>query len=202
MKRFIKNNIKVFFAILITTIIIGSVSVYATSQYFATQIGFTPSPENQGKGFTATNVEEALNQLYDKSARDPITDGFVALFDESFHDASSAEREINIDSFNSQYATKNDNTLTITAPGTYTAYYTVGHSPVSNSYRTDGKLYLNNEAVEKAEQSYIYTSATLSKQFIVTKDAPIDVKYTIVTQVNIASGRVTTFGSVVIVKNS
>lgn len=68
MKRFIKNNLKVFVAIIITTIIVGSVSVYAATTYFAKDISFTPSDNNKANGFTATNVEDALNELYKKSS--------------------------------------------------------------------------------------------------------------------------------------
>lgn len=68
MERFIKNNLKVFITMIITTIIVGSVSVYAASQYFAKDISFTPSDTNKENGFTATNVENALNQLYEKNS--------------------------------------------------------------------------------------------------------------------------------------
>lgn len=66
MKRFIKNNLKVFVTIIITTIIVGSVSVYAASQYFAKDISFTPTNENFKKenGEPIDNVEDALNELY------------------------------------------------------------------------------------------------------------------------------------------
>lgn len=66
MKKFIKNNLKIFLTIIITAIIIGSVSVYAASQYFARDISFTPTNENFKKenGETINNVEDALNTLY------------------------------------------------------------------------------------------------------------------------------------------
>lgn len=66
MKNFIKNNLKVFVAIMITTIIVGTVSVYAASQYFAKDISFIPTNENFKKenGEAITNVEDALNELY------------------------------------------------------------------------------------------------------------------------------------------
>lgn len=67
MKKFVKNNLKVFISVVITAIICTSGTVYAVSQYYAENISFTPSKENQEKGFTATNVEEALNNLYDNS---------------------------------------------------------------------------------------------------------------------------------------
>lgn len=69
-KLFIKNNIKIFATILITTIVVGSISVYAATQYLAHDISFTPSQANQEKGFNATNVNEALDQLYESSKKE------------------------------------------------------------------------------------------------------------------------------------
>ena len=68
MKKFIKNNIKVFIATIISGIIFGGVGVYATSQHFAKDISFTPTNENFKKenGESITNVEDALNELYDR----------------------------------------------------------------------------------------------------------------------------------------
>lgn len=60
-----KNNIKTIMIVVITAIICISGTVYAVSEYYAKDISFTPSTENQEKGFTATNVEEALNKLYE-----------------------------------------------------------------------------------------------------------------------------------------
>lgn len=69
MKNFIKNNLKVFVSIIVTTIIVGSVSVYAAGQYFAKDISFTPKNENFKKenGEPIDNVEDALNELYNKN---------------------------------------------------------------------------------------------------------------------------------------
>lgn len=75
MKNFIKNNLKVFVAIMITTIIVGSVSVYAASQYFAKDITFTPTNENFKKenGEPIENVEDALNELYNQKNNEYTT---------------------------------------------------------------------------------------------------------------------------------
>lgn len=77
MKNFIKNNIKTFMTILITTIVVGSVSVYAASQYFAKDIIFTPTNENFKKenGEPINNVEDALNELYDKKNNNECISG-------------------------------------------------------------------------------------------------------------------------------
>ena len=67
MKLFIKNNIKTFITILITTIVVGCVSVCAASQYFAKDINFEPANVNFKKenGEPIDNVEDALNELYE-----------------------------------------------------------------------------------------------------------------------------------------
>lgn len=66
MKKFIKNNIKVFVTIIISGIVFSGISVYAASQYFARDISFTPTNENFKKenGEPIRNVEEALNEIY------------------------------------------------------------------------------------------------------------------------------------------
>ena len=60
MKRFIKNNLKVFVSIIISGIIFGGIGVYAANTYLAHDISYTPSNEN----FEVSNVEDALNELY------------------------------------------------------------------------------------------------------------------------------------------
>ena len=69
MKRFIKNNLKVFVAIVISGIVFTGIGVYAASQYFAKDITFIPTNENFKKenGEPIENVEDALNELYKKS---------------------------------------------------------------------------------------------------------------------------------------
>ena len=57
--RFIKNNIKVIIAVIITAIICVSTTVYAYGQY-AKDISFTPSTES----WQVDNVEDAINDLY------------------------------------------------------------------------------------------------------------------------------------------
>lgn len=83
MKNFIKSNLKVLITIIITTIIVGSVTVYAANQYLARDISFTPINENfkKNNGDPIENVEDAINALYQKSKADFITDGLVFGFD-------------------------------------------------------------------------------------------------------------------------
>lgn len=66
MNKFLKNNLKVFVAVVISGIIFGGIGVYAASQYFAKDISFTPSDEKFKKenGEPIDNVEDALNELY------------------------------------------------------------------------------------------------------------------------------------------
>ena len=67
MKKFIKNNIKVFVTIVISGIVFSGISVYAAGQYFARDISFTPINENFKKenGEPIDNVEDAINYLYE-----------------------------------------------------------------------------------------------------------------------------------------
>jgi len=55
MRNFIKNNIKIFATIIITAIIVGSASVYATIKLQASEIEYND-----------TTVDDALNILYSK----------------------------------------------------------------------------------------------------------------------------------------
>lgn len=64
--EFIKNNLKVFVAVIITLVISVSGTVYAITQFSADQVSFTPSQTNIQHGFAATNVENALDKLYEK----------------------------------------------------------------------------------------------------------------------------------------
>ena len=63
MKQFIKNNLKVFVIVVITAILFTGIGVYAANTYLAHDISYTPSNEN----FDVNNVEDALNELYDKT---------------------------------------------------------------------------------------------------------------------------------------
>lgn len=74
MREFIKNNLKVFVAVIITTIIVGSISVYADSQYLSKDIIFTPNNENFKKenGESIENVDDALDELYKKTEKNLI----------------------------------------------------------------------------------------------------------------------------------
>lgn len=60
MKQFLKNNLKVFVAVVLSGVLFTGIGVYATTQYLAKDITFTPNNEK----FEVTNVEDALNYLY------------------------------------------------------------------------------------------------------------------------------------------
>lgn len=64
MKKIIKNNLKVVLAIIITAIICISTTAYAITKIYARDITFTATNEN----FTATNVEDAINELYENAS--------------------------------------------------------------------------------------------------------------------------------------
>lgn len=62
-----KNNIKIIASILITMIISISGTAFAENLlYNASEVSFTASKSNQEKGFDATTVDGALNQIYGK----------------------------------------------------------------------------------------------------------------------------------------
>ena len=69
MKKFIKANLKIFTAIIVSGIIFGGIGVYATSQYLAKDINYNPANKNFKKenGESIVNVEDALNELYGKT---------------------------------------------------------------------------------------------------------------------------------------
>lgn len=58
MKKFIKNNIKVISAIIVTAVLCISGTVYATTKYLSSDVTYKD-----------TTVESALNDLYEKSSR-------------------------------------------------------------------------------------------------------------------------------------
>lgn len=86
MKIFIKKNLKVFVAVAITAILFTSIGVCAAKGFFAKDISFTSSNTN----FKATNVEEALNELYSISsaplslALSDLKEGNVTIHDNNY----------------------------------------------------------------------------------------------------------------------
>lgn len=62
MKKKIKVNFKIIIAVIITAIICISTTVYASYNYFAKDIGFTPKNEN----WQVDNLEDAVNDLYER----------------------------------------------------------------------------------------------------------------------------------------
>lgn len=86
MKKILKNNIKIILAILITAVIAGGVSVYATYTYLAENVEYTKA------NGTKVSVEEALNELYNKNNN--ITSRVVAC--QSFA-ATSNNATVNIE---------------------------------------------------------------------------------------------------------
>ena len=65
MKKFIKNNLKVFIAIIITLIISSTISICAYN-YYAKDISFIPDNES----WEVDNVEDTINSLYKNSKFD------------------------------------------------------------------------------------------------------------------------------------
>ncbi|HOB26117.1 MAG TPA: hypothetical protein PKG93_03120 [Bacilli bacterium] len=62
------KNLKIFIVIIVTIIISVSSTAYAMAQFYANQISYTPSATNKEQGVSATNVADALDELYTSSA--------------------------------------------------------------------------------------------------------------------------------------
>lgn len=62
MKKLLDKRIVITF--MVTAIIFSGIGVVAGTQFFAKDVVFTPSKENQDKGWEVNNVEDALNDLY------------------------------------------------------------------------------------------------------------------------------------------
>ena len=58
---FVKNNLKWILGIIVGVVIASGISVYATGQYFASQVNYTTDKNGE-----ISNVEQALNDLYQK----------------------------------------------------------------------------------------------------------------------------------------
>ena len=100
MKRFIKNNIKVFVAVIISGIVFTGVGVYAASQYFAKDISFTPTNENFKKenGEVITNAEDALNTLYSYTeSKNNISDDIISSISSGGQTLSTRTNTINLE---------------------------------------------------------------------------------------------------------
>ena len=67
MKKFIKNNVKVIVAIIVTAVLCVSGTVYATTKYLSSDVTYKD-----------TTVENALNDLYEKSIKNITFYGRVA----------------------------------------------------------------------------------------------------------------------------
>lgn len=55
---------KKLFSYILTAILFCGIGVAAGTQFLAKDVSFTPSKENQDKGWEVNNVEDALNDLY------------------------------------------------------------------------------------------------------------------------------------------
>lgn len=66
-KQFFKENLKVILAIIITTILVGGTTAFATYNYFAKDIEYEKSDG------TKISVESALNELYKKEKLENVT---------------------------------------------------------------------------------------------------------------------------------
>ena len=150
-------------------------------------------------------VEELENKLEDYTNpgyREKSQNGLVAFYNTVFHNATTTERELEVVDFNENYATKNNNTITIKEPGEYTAYIAVGHSPYGDSFSSVTKLYEDNVSNINVVMNYKQTEGTKPYKITVEEGKTIDIRGTIYSDGNFSQGTITIFGSIVIVKNS
>lgn len=86
MKKKIRINFKIIIAVIITAIICVSTTVYASYNYFAKDIGFTPKNEN----WQVDNLEDAINDLYENKENNLVcnsyhTGGFISSDEGNFY---------------------------------------------------------------------------------------------------------------------
>ena len=150
-------------------------------------------------------VEELENKLEDYTNpgyREKSQNGLVAFYNTVFYNATTTERELEVVDFNEDYATKNNNTITIKEPGEYTAYITVGHSPYDNTFSSITKLYEDNVSNINVVMNYYHTEGTKPYKITVEEGKNVNIRGTIYSDGNFSQGTITIFGSIVIVKNS
>ena len=106
MKKFIKNNLKVFITILITAIICISGTVYAAIKIQASEIGYND-----------TTVDQALNDLYTTSNRfNSINISFSSV---SYSNTINSQANFNFDEFANYYKYFKINSLTTNTSTSY-----------------------------------------------------------------------------------
>ena len=189
--KFLKKNFKWIITIIVSIILASGISVYATNTYLSSKVSYTTS-----KNAEIENVEDALNDLYTKQLE---TKKFVAFFNSTFSNLTNSERQVDIVEYNSSIATSSNNILTISEPGSYTAYITVGHSPQNSQWTNIGKLYINNTKVAEIMHNYLTAQGTVRYNFTVNDGENKNVKYVVIGDTNLSN--TAEFGSLIILKN-
>lgn len=92
MKKKIKANFKIIIAIVITAIICVSTTVYASYNYFAKDIGFTPKNEN----WQVDNLEDAVNDLYENKENNLVCNSYYTKEFVSSDEGNFYSKEIEI----------------------------------------------------------------------------------------------------------
>ena len=151
MKKIIKNNLRFFIAILITLIISISGTVYAVTQYYANQISFTPSQENQENGFTATNVEDALNELYSENNN-------YKFAVNAMHNTGSGNTYVNLTSkiiINEDLVVNNNGIYTLKKDGKVNICAT-SKAHYAGANASKARLYINNNLIYDIVTNEVY----------------------------------------------
>lgn len=114
MKKLIKDNIKVFISIIITSILCISGTVYATTKYLASDIIYKDK-----------TVENALDELYEQSGINLIATGELEFL------SNLTTTDLNMKLENEKYLSLENNTFTVLQDGVYLISYALG----SNEYK-------------------------------------------------------------------
>ena len=144
--KFIKSNIKIFVAVVITMIVTASITGVVAYNYSAKDISYTSSDSN----WNVNNVEDAINSL-----RDVNKQGFklVAEGNDAFSSGETTPTKINVDVKDSNYISNNVGIITINKKGKYIVFIDSGPSGTGSDGRINqgmtsyNNLYVNNNKV-------------------------------------------------------
>lgn len=209
-KRTASNSAITLIALIITIIVLlilagvtlnmimGENGIIQKAQVAKEKTNASQQDENEKIGELENKLEDYTNPGY----REKSKNGLVAFYNTVFYNATTTERELEVVDFNEDYATKNNNTITIKEPGEYTAYITVGHSPYDSTFTSRTNLYEDNVSNINVVMNYQQTEGTKPYKITVEEGKTIDIRGTIYSDGNFSQGTITIFGSIVIVKNS
>ena len=151
--KILKNNIKLMIGIIIGALC-SAITVYASTQYLANEVSYTPSDEN----WKVTNVEAALNELYDREKHsNPLLVGSGSTRYSSSVTTPTIITAHKLKEEGIPYLQLENNVFTVKKEGNYIIVLAVGsdmQSMSATSYSGWAGIEINNEEVLGAGQSY------------------------------------------------